>query len=120
MAKHSPFQALVDRQLDSEPTAPHIDAHSASAVNRVPDQSMSQPGSQVVDRSSDQSLSSRSRGKSSSPDYQRLTVYLRRDTILDLKRRIAGTNVELSDIVHDAVDRWFQQQLIEETRQASR
>ena len=100
MGKQSPFQALVDRQLDSEPlTEDDMDGG----------RSVAQSFSQSPVQSGDQSLTGRSRGKSSSPDYQRLTVYLRRETILDLKRRIVGTNVELSDIVQDAVERWVQQ-----------
>jgi hypothetical protein len=90
---------LVDRQLD-EPVAyqrPEIRSIDVPA----------QPPAQAVRQSGDQSLSHKERGKSSNPDYQRLTVYLRRETILDLKRRIVGTNVELSDIVQDAVDRWI-------------
>ena len=104
MAKQSPFQALVDRQLD-EPVQPahHIQPEIRSV--EITDQ----PTSQAPRQAGDQSLSHKERGKSSNPDYQRLTVYLRRDTILDLKRRIVGTNVELSDIVQDAVDRWIRQ-----------
>ena len=77
-------------------------------VSRLAQQT-SQPTTQPSTQSGDQSLSHKERGKSSNPDYQRMTVYLRRDTILDLKRRIVGTNVELSDIVQDAVDRWIRQ-----------
>jgi hypothetical protein len=99
MGKPSPFQALVDRQLDSEPV-------HQEASNKSVDYS----AAQAVTQSGDQSLTTgKSGGKSSSPDYQRLTVYLRRETILDLKRRIVGTNVELSDIVQDAVERWIHQ-----------
>jgi hypothetical protein len=96
MAKPSPFQALVDRQLDNEP------------VNTQDKELHDQPVTQSLRQSGDQSLTSRNSrgGKSSSPDYQRLTVYLRRETILDLKRRIVGTNIELSDIVQDAVEQW--------------
>jgi hypothetical protein len=100
MAKQSPFQALVDRQLD-EPI------HYQQPER--PLDSPTHPSAQAARQSGDQSLSHKERGKSSNPDYQRLTVYLRRDTILDLKRRIVGTNVELSDIVQDAVDRWIRQ-----------
>jgi hypothetical protein len=99
MAKQSPFQALVDRQLDNNATedVEPFEPPTTHAAGRA------------AARSGDQSLSHRERGKSSNPDYQRLTVYLRRNTILDLKRRIAGTNIELSDIVQDAVDRWIEQ-----------
>ena len=102
MAKQSPFQALVDRQLD-EPSA-HNQTPEIRQID-VPTQPPAQPSRQ----SGDQSLSHKERGKSSNPEYQRLTVYLRRDTILDLKRRIVGTSVELSEIVQDAVDRWIRQ-----------
>jgi hypothetical protein len=101
MAKQSPFQALVDRQLD-EP------AHHFEPETPLPETTAHRTD-QAPRQAGDQSLSHKERGKSSNPDYQRLTVYLRRDTILDLKRRIAGTNVELSDIVQDAVDRWIRQ-----------
>ena len=100
MAKQSPFQALVDRQLDE----PIRHQQPERPLDLPP-----HPGAQAARQSGDQSLSHKERGKSSNPDYQRLTVYLRRDTILDLKRRIVGTNVELSDIVQDAVDRWIRQ-----------
>jgi hypothetical protein len=103
MAKPSPFQALVDRQLDEPATTGNDAQPMAAAVAQAPDQPLTRP----VRQSGDQSVSHKERGKSSNPDYQRLTVYLRRDTILDLKRRIVGTNVELSDIVQDAVDRWI-------------
>jgi hypothetical protein len=99
MAKQSPFQALVDRQLDEPVVEPAPTPQAAAA----------QPVSHPDRRSGDQSLSHKERGKSSNPDYQRLTVYLRRETILDLKRRIVGTNIELSDIVQDAVERWVSQ-----------
>jgi hypothetical protein len=91
MAKQSPFRALVDRQM-TESAAPETahDAPQAPAGSHPSDQSLSRPP-----------------GKSSSPDYQRLTVYLRRDTILDIKRQIVGTNTELSDIVQQAVERWL-------------
>lgn len=95
MGKQSPFQALVDRQLDESVMRTDVSASSST--------------DQTISHSGDQSLNGKSRGKSSSPDYQRLTVYLRRDTILDLKHRIVGTNIELSDIVQDAVDRWVRQ-----------
>ena len=98
MAKPSPFQALVDRQLDNESPATDEKQTAGQSVRQVLDQSFSQSG--------DQSLNRGRGGKSSSPDYQRLTVYLRRETILDLKRRIVGTNVELSDILQDAVELW--------------
>ena len=98
MGKPSPFQALVDRQLESKPI--HQDASTKS---------YDYSATQAVTQSGDQSLIGKVGGKSSSPDYQRLTVYLRRETILDLKRRIVGTNVELSDIVQDAVERWIHQ-----------
>lgn len=98
MGKPSPFQALVDRQLDSEPV-------HQEALNK----SVEYSAAQAVTKSGDQSLTSKKGGKSSNPDYQRLTVYLRRETILDLKRGIVGTNIELSDIVQDAVERWIHQ-----------
>src|ERR687889_531139 len=101
MAKPSPFQALVDRQLDNESTS--------IGEKPIADQPLSQPPDQSVSQSGDQSLSRGRGGKSSSPDYQRLTVYLRRETILDLKRRIVGTNVELSDILQDAVELWVRE-----------
>ncbi len=91
MAKQSPFRALVDRQLVDGPDTSSVEDH---------------PEVPALSHSGDQSLI-RQRGKSSSPDYQRLTVYLRRDTILDIKRQIVGTNTELSDIVQQAVDRWL-------------
>ncbi len=92
MVKQSPFRALVDKQL----------IETADAEPKEQSTELSAP----ISQSGDQSLS-RARGKSSSPDYQRLTVYLRRDTILDIKRQIVGTNTELSDIVQQAVDRWL-------------
>jgi len=98
MRKPSPFQALVDRQLDSEPL------HQETGNKLV-----EYAAAQAVTQSGDQSLNIKMGGKSSNPDYQRLTVYLRRETILDLKRRIVGTNTELSDIVQDAVERWIHQ-----------
>jgi hypothetical protein len=101
MAKLSPFQALVDRQLDNESHTPD--------ENQTPDQPPSQVGEQALSQSGDQSIGRGRGGKSSSPDYQRLTVYLRRETILDLKRRIVGTNVELSDILQDAVELWVRE-----------
>jgi hypothetical protein len=100
MAKPSPFQALVDRQLDNESHTPDENQTLGQLPSQVNDQASSHSG--------DQSLVRRG-GKSSSPDYQRLTVYLRRETILDLKRRIVGTNVELSDILQDAVELWVRE-----------
>ena len=100
MAKLSPFQALVDRQLDNESHTPDENQTSGQPSSMVLGQSLNHSG--------DQSLIRRG-GKSSSPDYQRLTVYLRRETILDLKRRIVGTNVELSDILQDAVELWVRE-----------
>jgi hypothetical protein len=92
MGKQSPFRALVDRQLEENSSNIGFDSDTTPLAPA---------------QSGDQSLKYlKSRGKSSDPNYQRLTVYLRRDTILDLKRRIVGTNVELSDIVQEAVDRW--------------
>ena len=108
MGKQSPFQALVDRQLD-EPIEQPAGPYATAAPGQQTGQQTSQPTNQPSTQSGDQSLSHKERGKSSNPDYQRMTVYLRRDTILDLKRRIVGTNVELSDIVQDAVDRWIRQ-----------
>jgi hypothetical protein len=100
MAKPSPFQALVDRQLeeDAAPPSPLI----SSSPERLLSQSVAQSG--------DQSPDHQHRGKSSNPHYQRLTVYLRRSTILDLKRRTLETNGELSDIVQLAVEHWIERQ----------
>ena len=47
------------------------------------------------------------RGKSQNPDFDRLTVYLRRDSILTLNRRKVEEGRELSDLVQEALDAWL-------------
>ena len=97
-AKQSPFKALVQNQLDT-PTMTEVST-SQSAV---------QSSSQVPGRSGDQPVSQsltpgRRRGKSSDPNFLRMTVYVRRTTVEALE----ATNMEFSEVVQEALDAWLQ------------
>jgi hypothetical protein len=94
--KQSPFKALVQSQLDAPVT---IDSDSTQGVE-PPMQPVSQSPSQPVS----QSLTGRRRGKSSDPNFLRMTVYVRRNTVEALE----ATNRELSEIVQEALDSWLQ------------
>jgi hypothetical protein len=88
--KLSPFKALVRNQLDT--TASEEVHHSAT-------RSVGQPVTQSVTHSG------KRRGKSSDPNFLRLTVYIRRTTL----EAIEITNRELSEIVQEALDGWLSQ-----------
>ena len=83
--KKSAFTALVNRQLDT---------NSVADERGLSDQSLSQ---------SPERLTGRKRGKSSDPNYVRLTTYIRRDTFEALQRR----NVEFSEGVQIALEAWL-------------
>lgn len=79
--KKSAFTALVNRQLDSDGEKP-----SSPLISQSPDH-----------------LLGRKRGKSSDPNYIRLTTYIRRDTFEELQRR----NIEFSEGVQIALEAWL-------------
>ena len=89
--KQSPFKALVRNQLDTTASEESV-RHSAT-------QSVGQSVAQSVTHSG------KRRGKSSVPNFLRLTVYIRRTTL----EAIEITNRELSEIVQEALDGWLSQ-----------
>jgi hypothetical protein len=89
--KQSPFKALVQNQLDAPTTSQSAD-HAAV-----------QSATHSVSRSASQSPGRR-RGKSSDPNFLRMTVYVRRTTVEALE----ATNMELSELVQEALESWLQ------------
>ena len=99
--KQSPFKALVQSQLDAPVT---IDTDSTHPVGQPANQAATQSPSQPAGQSVNQSLThARRRGKSSDPNFLRMTVYIRRTTVEALE----ATHMELSEIVQEALDRWL-------------
>jgi hypothetical protein len=84
--KKSAFTALVNRQLDTDVGTQQPIQISPESVSQSPDR-----------------LIGRKRGKSSDPNYIRLTTYIRRDTFEELQRR----NVEFSEGVQIALEAWL-------------
>ena len=50
---------------------------------------------------------SRKRGKSADPEYVKLTSYIRRQTHLQVKKRLLDQGREISELVEDLMDSWL-------------
>jgi hypothetical protein len=96
-AKQSPFKALVQNQLD----APALQSQTGEPTDQSANQSASRSVAQPVSQSL---ILGRRRGKSSDPNFLRMTVYVRRTTVEALE----ATNMEFSEVVQEALDAWLQ------------
>lgn len=49
-------------------------------------------------------------GKSSDPDYVKLTSYIRRETHLKVKKRLLDEGKEISELVEELMGKWLAEQ----------
>ena len=96
-AKQSPFKALVQNQLDTATMDVNAPESAVQSSNQPTSRSVAQPVSQSL-------MVGRRRGKSSDPNFLRMTVYVRRTTVEALE----ATNMEFSEVVQEALDAWLQ------------
>jgi hypothetical protein len=50
---------------------------------------------------------SRKRGKSADPEYVKLTSYIRRQTHLQVKRKLLDRGMEISELVEELMNSWL-------------
>jgi hypothetical protein len=50
---------------------------------------------------------SRKRGKSADPEFVKLTSYIRRQTHLQVKKKLLDHGMEISELVEELMDRWL-------------
>lgn len=49
----------------------------------------------------------RSNGKSSNPDYEQVTSYIRRDTHHKVKKALIGTEKDFSELLEELLTKWL-------------
>ena len=52
----------------------------------------------------------RKRGKSADPEYVKLTSYIRRQTHLQVKKKLLDRGMEISELVEELMDSWLTSQ----------
>lgn len=50
--------------------------------------------------------SRRKLGKRKDPDYEQVTIYIRRDTHLEAKKRLLGSEIDFSDLAQQLLNEW--------------
>ena len=80
---------------------PHEPERPAAAVKtkKIPPQQMD------IEQITGKPRQPRAQGKSSQEGYERLTVYVRKETKDDLERSLIGTGKDMSDVVQGLLDR---------------